>query len=364
MAPKIVDTLLPTTMVGSYPRPHGSRTSCAGRDVRVAFKEVQHEEAYNDAVATVIRDQEEAGLDIVTDWQHVVRRLRRIDRRVLLVHVRADPRLRAGREPHPSFSTRTPASARRCSTTGAASSTAAGLARPDPLRRSFHRGEEARQGPGQGVGGRCPINLAWHAYFNHSRPKELSYALAPIFNAEMKDLVAAGAKYLQIEDLGAWMPLFTGDKAYYTWIKDVIAQCCDGVNAKSAGLLFRQRMGQRSDQRRVPEAIRQCCRTSSIRRHQRVRARLRQPTHGRGRLLENLPKDKSVQVGVLDVRSNPSSRRRRSPTDQEDDRGGVARSRGVEHRLRHEAAGAHGGEDEARRARRGCGAGSQGSRRV
>jgi methionine synthase II (cobalamin-independent) len=48
----------------------------------------------------------------------------------------------------------------------------------------------------------------------------------------MKELVAAGAKYLQIEDLGAWMPLFTGDKAYYTWIKDVIAQCCDGVDAK------------------------------------------------------------------------------------------------------------------------------------
>ena len=38
-----------------------------GRDVRIAFKEVQHEEAYHDAVATVIRDQEEAGLDIVTD---------------------------------------------------------------------------------------------------------------------------------------------------------------------------------------------------------------------------------------------------------------------------------------------------------
>src|SRR6185312_6532176 len=38
-----------------------------GRDIRVAFKEVQHEEAYTDAVATVIRDQVEAGLDIVTD---------------------------------------------------------------------------------------------------------------------------------------------------------------------------------------------------------------------------------------------------------------------------------------------------------
>ena len=64
---KITDTILPTTMVGSYPRPHWFKHQLLGRDVRVAFKEVQHEEAYDDAVATVIRDQEEAGLDIVTD---------------------------------------------------------------------------------------------------------------------------------------------------------------------------------------------------------------------------------------------------------------------------------------------------------
>ena len=64
---RVVETILPTTMVGSYPRPHWFTHQLLGRDVRVAFKEVQHEEAYNDAVATVIRDQEEAGLDIVTD---------------------------------------------------------------------------------------------------------------------------------------------------------------------------------------------------------------------------------------------------------------------------------------------------------
>ena len=70
--------------------------------------------------------------------------------------------------------------------------------------------------------GAGPINLAWHAYFKHYKnAKELSLALAPIFNAEMKDLVAAGATYLQLEDLGAWMPLFTSDKNDYTWIKDV-----------------------------------------------------------------------------------------------------------------------------------------------
>src|SRR4051812_50195069 len=54
-------------MVGSYPRPQWFKHQLLGRDVRVAFKEVQHEEAYHDAVATVVRDQEEAGLDIVTD---------------------------------------------------------------------------------------------------------------------------------------------------------------------------------------------------------------------------------------------------------------------------------------------------------
>src|ERR671930_809365 len=69
MRRKIVDTLLPTTMVGSYPRPHWYRQQLLGRDVRVAFKEVQHEEAYHDATQVVIRDQEEAGLDVVTDGQ-------------------------------------------------------------------------------------------------------------------------------------------------------------------------------------------------------------------------------------------------------------------------------------------------------
>src|SRR5205823_4332081 len=69
MPRKIVDTILPTTMVGSYPRPHWYRYQLDGRDVRVAFKNVDHAEAYEDATQTVIHDQEEAGLDIITDGQ-------------------------------------------------------------------------------------------------------------------------------------------------------------------------------------------------------------------------------------------------------------------------------------------------------
>ena len=42
---KVVNKVLPTTMVGSYPRPGWFKQQLLGRDVRVAFKEVSHEEA-------------------------------------------------------------------------------------------------------------------------------------------------------------------------------------------------------------------------------------------------------------------------------------------------------------------------------
>ncbi len=41
--------------------------------------------------------------------------------------------------------------------------------------------------------GAGPVNLAWHVYFQHYQgARDLSEALAPIFNAEMKALVGAG----------------------------------------------------------------------------------------------------------------------------------------------------------------------------
>ncbi len=59
--------LLPTTMVGSYPRPSWFRHQLEGRDVLDAFKVTYHAEAFEDAVRTVLRDRELAGLDLPTD---------------------------------------------------------------------------------------------------------------------------------------------------------------------------------------------------------------------------------------------------------------------------------------------------------
>ena len=263
----------------------------------------------NDAVATVIRDQEEAGLDIVTDGNMWYDDYVGSIGAVLLVYVRAHPRVRAGSRaasvvPQPGGELRQ-GDVRRL---GRRDQQRPCVARSDSLRGSLQdRGDAREEVPVKVSVGAGPINLAWHAYFNHYKDaKELSYALAPIFNAEMKELVAAGAKYLQIEDLGAWMPLFTGDKADYTWIKDVIAQCCDGVNAKIGWhFCFGNAWGNDLMSGAFPEGYQTVLPhffdTPGI--NEFVLDYANRNMAG-VEFLKNLPKDKSVQVGVLDVRSN------------------------------------------------------------
>jgi 5-methyltetrahydropteroyltriglutamate--homocysteine methyltransferase len=50
----------------------------------------------------------------------------------------------------------------------------------------------------------------------------------------MKALAAAGADFLQYEDLGAWLPLFTRNDEDFRWIGDVVRRCVEGVDAKIA----------------------------------------------------------------------------------------------------------------------------------
>jgi 5-methyltetrahydropteroyltriglutamate--homocysteine methyltransferase len=73
-----MDTILPTTLVGSYPQPDWliDRAKLAGRfPPRVRAKELWRigpewlEQAQDDATLLAIRDQERAGLDIVTDGE-------------------------------------------------------------------------------------------------------------------------------------------------------------------------------------------------------------------------------------------------------------------------------------------------------
>ncbi|OAI51849.1 hypothetical protein AYO46_07140 [Betaproteobacteria bacterium SCGC AG-212-J23] len=59
--------LLPTTIIGSLPRPSWYTQNLGRREFREAMVDRAYREQYLDAVSTYLRDQEVAGLDIVTD---------------------------------------------------------------------------------------------------------------------------------------------------------------------------------------------------------------------------------------------------------------------------------------------------------
>jgi 5-methyltetrahydropteroyltriglutamate--homocysteine methyltransferase len=59
--------MLPTTITGSLPRPTWYTENLGARPFRDALADSRYREQYTDAVGTFIRDQERAGLDIVTD---------------------------------------------------------------------------------------------------------------------------------------------------------------------------------------------------------------------------------------------------------------------------------------------------------
>jgi 5-methyltetrahydropteroyltriglutamate--homocysteine methyltransferase len=61
------DLLLPATITGSLPRPAWYTENLATRPFRDAIADARFREQYTDAVGTNLRDQERAGLDIVTD---------------------------------------------------------------------------------------------------------------------------------------------------------------------------------------------------------------------------------------------------------------------------------------------------------
>ena len=59
--------ILPTAIVGSYPRPHWYSENLRGRPFKLAMTDANFREQYLDAVACVLNDQVRAGLDILTD---------------------------------------------------------------------------------------------------------------------------------------------------------------------------------------------------------------------------------------------------------------------------------------------------------
>jgi methionine synthase II (cobalamin-independent) len=211
--------LLPTTMVGSYPRPAWFRDQLEGKDVLEAFKVTHRAEAFEDAVRVVLRDQEIAGLDVVTDGQmwfddyamgigsflwYWLERISGFGREKLAHPARAKAKADAF-----------------------ALDEAGGVAVKGPIERGpvrmaelFRLAQRNTSRPVKACVGAGPVQLSTLAHFESGPVKDryaLSAALAEIFRAEILDLVGAGCTHIQLEDLGAWIPNLSGEEDF-AWV--------------------------------------------------------------------------------------------------------------------------------------------------
>ena len=313
MPKKVVDTILPTTMVGSYPRPGWFKHQLLGRDIRVAFKEVAHEESYIDAVGTVIDDQEQAGLDIVTDGNMWYDDYVGVIGSFCWYLYERIPGFEPSRNPHPSTQGQDPSQGGTLLDDWGGVINSGPVDKGDSKLRWADLYKIARKHANVPVKvsiGAGPANLAWHVYFNekshYKNPKDLTFALCPIFNKEMKELVSLGANYLQIEDLGAWLPLFTGDENDYKWIRESIEMMCDGVDAKIGWhFCFGNAWGNDILSASFPQGYQTVLphfwNTEGV--DEFVLDYANRNMDGVD-FLKNCPKNKGVQVGVLDIRTN------------------------------------------------------------
>ena len=224
--------LLPTTMVGAYPRPSWFTYQLDGRDIREAFKSLHHEEAFRDAVRTVVGEQQDAGLDVCTDGQMWFDDYAMgigaffwywFERIGGFGHEKLEHPARSRTEGKDAFTL----------------DESGGVAVRGPIERGPVRLAElydiatsVAQRPIKACVGAGPLQLSTMAHFEGGPVKnrfDLSAALAEVFRAEIEDLVAAGCRHVQLEDLGAWVPNVTGADRDFEWVTSTVDRLFSGV---------------------------------------------------------------------------------------------------------------------------------------
>jgi 5-methyltetrahydropteroyltriglutamate--homocysteine methyltransferase len=197
------DLVLPTTITGSYPRPQWFTEELRGRGFKDALGDSRFREQYLDAVACLIREQEMAGLDIVTDGDsrfdltvggkswffYVIERLRGITGHVDRAGAGVWRGLPAGHILREVMEAYQPA------VVGGA--IVGGLLQYAAL---FKTAQRLSPRPVK-FGAITAQSLAKMLVNRHyASDRDLILALADIFNAELKEVAAAGCRVIQVEE--------------------------------------------------------------------------------------------------------------------------------------------------------------------
>ncbi len=199
------DMILPTTVTGSYPRPLWFDRSLEGRSFKSALGDSLFREQYLDAVASIIAEQEAAGLDIVTDGDsrfdltvggkswffYPIERLGRRLRAIATPRGAGCPATVCGRA-RSCGRCRRPISPASC----ARSSRAARWSTP-----AFWQVAQRLTDRPVKFGAICAPALAsmlWNEFYDDDKAMVLD--LCDIMNAELRDMAAAGCPLIQVEE--------------------------------------------------------------------------------------------------------------------------------------------------------------------
>jgi methionine synthase II (cobalamin-independent) len=307
-APPVVDTLLPTTMVGSYPRPKWYRHQLHGQSLLHALKLEEHRDAYQDATLAVLNDQVDAGLDVVTDGQMYYDDYAGSIGSMLWFWYERLPGFTGTLPRSPLNMGDRPDWAERAAHAVMGGTTVTSRVKaPDAdfgLVEMYRLARERTTAPLKYGVGALPGNLTFHVDFAardsaYSSPQDLAEDLVPIFNEQLRALVAAGCDFIQIDDLSPWL-LLQGPHNH--WIVDVLNGVIDGVDAKIAwhcctGATYGSAATDLTGRlRTIIEAMYEVD----------VDQYVLDFAHGAMSeigVLADLPADKEVAVGVIDVRT-------------------------------------------------------------
>ncbi len=207
---KVTLPALPTSVIGSYPRPKWLRDAIkafrAGR-----LKEKHLREAFDDAVIAVLRDQEVAGIDIPSDGE-----------------MRRDEMVEYFAERIEGFKFYGPIRVwgnnyfRKPAVVGP-------LRRPKPMVLNeflFLRRHARAKVVKVTITG--PYTIAdWSFNEYYGSKEDLAFELAKIINAEIKELEEAGATYVQVDE-----PALTTHPREMEWAVQAVNEAIKGVNIK------------------------------------------------------------------------------------------------------------------------------------
>ncbi|MBI3181059.1 MAG: cobalamin-independent methionine synthase II family protein [Myxococcales bacterium] len=305
-----MSTLLPTTMVGSYPRPSWFHHQLLGRDVLEAFKLAAHAEAYQDAVRVALRDQELAGLDIVTDGQMWFDDYQMGIGSFLWYWFERIEGFGKEKLPHPARDKAQGTDAWALDEAGGVA--VYGELRRGPLRLAelFRIAQRNTDRPVKACVGAGPVQLSTLAHFKGgplADRYQLSEALSDIFRAEIEELRAAGCRHVQLDDLGAWIPNLSGERDF-AWVREIVNRTVAAEGPVSGGSRTswhfclgnawgnRMRGMTEGGYRRILPRYAEVAVDEFV-----LDFACREMADAE--LLADLPKDKRVAVGVIDVRT-------------------------------------------------------------